>query len=179
MDQQILEYLAVGRLRRDVQGLREAVARISAGDHVRVFVRSPRYGLYVVDGQVRIGAGGQPMVADIILGTSSEIQRIDEALPVRGGPPEPIADPAALEHGTVACVTFAAPTHGAFQVTGPLTGGQDPFLLVGSWIVLDGGLPAPRVVRMQNLDAEIHPANIPPRRTSMEEGGAASAGAAA
>ena len=178
MDQQILEYLAAGRLRRDVQGLREAVARISAGDHVRVFVRSPRYGLYVVDGQVRIGAGGQPMVADIILGTSYEIQRIDEAVPVPGGAPEPISDPAALEHGPVARATFATPAHGVFQITGPLTAGQDPFLLIGSWIVLDGGLPTSRVVRMENLDAEIHPANIPPRRSSMEDGGV-SAGAAA
>lgn len=172
MDDQILELFAVGPLRRDVKALRQAIADLRTGDPVRVTVRSPRHGLYVIGGAVRTGVGGQQMVGDVFLGPSSEIQRIDVAqpieLPAEAAPAGSGADHA---HGDLVRVTFASDAHGAFEITGPLTAGSDRYLLVGGWIVFDDGLVAPRVARVEKLDqVEMHPANVPAVRRPLDAG---------
>jgi len=85
MDENALDIFSTARARRDVARIREALAEVKAGDVARVIVRSPRYGLYALEGTVRIGVGGQPLVGDVILATSSEIQRIDLGIE----PPQP------------------------------------------------------------------------------------------
>ena len=77
MDESTLDIFSAARARRDVGRIREAAAEVKAGDIARVLVRSPRYGLYAIEGAVRIGVGGQPLVGDVILAPSAEIQRID------------------------------------------------------------------------------------------------------
>lgn len=167
MDDQTLDIFSAARARRDVARIREALAEVTAGDVARVTVRSPRYGLYAVEGPVRIGVGGQPLVGDVILATTSEVQRIDVGVPH----PEPalgadVVDPASLTHGTPVRVTFTTPTQSRFAVTGPVTAGNDRFLLVGSWIVADAGTIAPRVMSIEVLhDLDLHEANVPPLRS--------------
>lgn len=172
MDDQILELFAVGPLRRDVKALRQAAAEVSAGDPVRVTVRSPRHGLYLVDGTARSGVGGQLMVADVFLGPSSEIQRIDASEPVVAPvAPAPAGSASDYAHGDLVEVTFASDAHGPFTVIGPLTAGADRFLQVGGWIVFDGELVAPRVASIEKLDqAEVHPGNVPPVRRPLDAG---------
>ncbi len=126
MDEKALDIFSAARARRDVARIREALAEVSAGDVARVIVRSPRYGLYALEGTVRIGVGGQPLVGDVILATSSEIQRIDLGIE----PPQPaleadVVDPSTLPHGTPVRVTFLTPTHQTFALTGPITAGND------------------------------------------------------
>ncbi|KEP74920.1 hypothetical protein HR12_02215 [Microbacterium sp. SUBG005] len=144
MDEKALDIFSAARARRDVGRIREALAEVKAGDVARVIVRSPRYGLYALEGTVRIGVGGQPLVGDVILATSSEIQRIDLGIEA----PQPaleadVVDPSTLPHGTPVRVTFLTPTHQTFALTGPITAGNDRFLLVGSWIVADDRAIAP------------------------------------
>ena len=62
MDENALDIFSTARARRDVARIREALAEVKAGDVARVIVRSPRYGLYALEGTVRIGVGGQPLV---------------------------------------------------------------------------------------------------------------------
>lgn len=167
MDEQTLDIFSAARARRDVAGIRDALSRVTAGDIARVLVRSPRYGLYALEGTVRIGVGGQPLVGDVILATSSEIQRIDLGIDA----PAPalsadVVDPSTLPHGTPVRVTFATPTHNTFAVTGPITAGNDRFLLVGSWIVADDRVIAPRVLSIERLDdIDLHEVNVPPLRS--------------
>ncbi|PVW05187.1 hypothetical protein DEA06_05355 [Microbacterium sp. Gd 4-13] len=167
MDAQTLDIFSAARARRDVARIREALAEVRSGDVARVIVRSPRYGLYAVEGPVRIGVGGQPIVGDVILATSSEIQRIELAVaaPEADADAE-VVDPGSLSHGTPVRATFQTPTHGVFAVTGPVTSGNDDFLLVGSWIVADGGAIAPRVVSIERLEGlDLHEGNVPPLRS--------------
>ncbi|SIR94745.1 hypothetical protein [Microbacterium sp. RURRCA19A] len=167
MDESTLDIFSAARARRDVGRIREAVAEVKAGDIARVLVRSPRYGLYAIEGAVRIGVGGQPLVGDVILATSAEIQRIDLGIAA----PEPalsadVVDPSTLPHGTPVRVTFVTPTAATFAVTGPITAGNDRFLLVGSWIVSDDRAIAPRVVSIERLDdVDLHEVNVPPLRS--------------
>ncbi|MCG7418179.1 hypothetical protein MHY30_11755 [Microbacterium sp. ACRRU] len=171
MDEQTLDIFSAARARRDVGRIREAVAEVKAGDIARVLVRSPRYGLYAIEGTVRIGVGGQPLVGDVILATSAEIQRIDLGIPA----PTPalsadVVDPSTLPHGTPVRVTFVTPTHQTFAVTGPITAGNDRFLLVGSWIVADDRTIAPRVVSIERLDdVDLHEVNVPPLRSVLAD----------
>ncbi|WP_445337792.1 hypothetical protein [Clavibacter sp. CFBP 8614] len=171
MDRQTLDQLTTGRSRRDVQAIRDALSALSPGDLVRVVTRSPRYGLYVVDGEVRTGANGQMSVADTALGAAGEIQGISvRAEDASASAPALPSSVSGLAHGTAVRVTFDEPAYGAFQVTGPLTAGDDAFLLVGNWIVVDGDRFAPRVVGVEvAADVEVHPANVPPKRPSAED----------
>ncbi len=175
MDRQMLDQLSTGRSRRDVQAIRDALSALSPGDPVSVVIRSPRYGLYAVDGSVRVASNGQMVVADTALGAAGEIQALSvrpgDDVPPQGGLPGSVAD---LHHGTVARVTFDEPAYGAFHVTGPLTAGDDAFLLVGRWIVGHGDAFAPRVVSVEVAsDLDVHPANVPPRRPSVDDAVAA------
>jgi len=165
MDERTLDIFTSARTRRDVARIREALAEVSEGDIARVIVRSPRYGLYAVEGPVRIGVGGQPVVGDVILATSAEIQRIELGVPAPESSTDTV-DPSTLTHGTPVRVTFHTPTHGLFALTGPVTQGDDAFLLVGSWIAADDGKIAPRVQGLQRLDdLDLHEANVPPSRS--------------
>ncbi|MGJ1429558.1 hypothetical protein ACR8AL_15685 [Clavibacter sepedonicus] len=171
MDRQMLDQLSTGRSRRDVQAIREALSALTAGDLVSVVIRSPRYGLHSVDGPVRVGSNGQLVVADTALGAAGEIQSVSirsgDDMPPQGGLPDSVVG---LGHGTVARVTFDEPAYGAFHVTGPLTAGDDAFLLVSNWIVVNGDAFAPRVVSVEVADdLDVHPANVPPRRPSVED----------
>jgi hypothetical protein len=171
MDRQMLDQLTTGRSRRDVQAIRDTLSSLAPGDPVRVVIRSPRYGLYAVDGTVRTGANGQLCVADTALGAAGEIQGLslrdaDESAP---GPELP-SSVEGLAHGTPVRVTFDEPAYCAFQVTGPLSAGDDAFLLVGNWIVVDGDRFARRVAGVEVAgDLEVHPANVPPKRPSAED----------
>lgn len=167
MDEQTLDIFSAARTRRDVARIREALAEVRAGDIARVIVRSPRYGLYAVEGPVRMGVGGQPIVGDVILATSAEIQRIELGIPAPEVDPDAeVVDPASLSHGTPVRATFHTPTHGVFAVTAPVTSGNDAFLLAGSWIIADGGAIAPRVARIERLDdLTVHEGNVPPLRS--------------
>jgi len=171
MDRQILDQLSTGRSRRDVQAIRDALSALSPGDPVSVVLRSPRYGLHSVEGAVRLGSNGQMVVADTSLSAAGEIQALSvrppDDVPAQGGLPDSVAD---LVHGVVVRVAFDEPAYGAFHVTGPLTGGADEFLLVGNWIVTDGDAFAPRVVSVEVAsDLDVHPANVPPRRPSIDD----------
>ncbi|MBF4617804.1 hypothetical protein ITJ44_06905 [Clavibacter sp. VKM Ac-2873] len=166
----MLDQLTTGRSRRDVQAIRDALSELSPGDPVRVVIRSPRYGLHAVDGTVRTGANGQLSVADTALGAAGEIQALSPRVEDDGaGEPELPASVAGLAHGTPVRVTFDEPAYGAFHVTGPLSAGDDAFLLVGNWIVVDGERFAPRVVGVEVADVEVHPANVPPKRPSADD----------
>lgn len=171
MDENALDIFSAARARRDVGRIREALAEVKAGDIARVIVRSPRYGLYALEGTVRIGVGGQPLVGDVILATSAEIQRIDLGIET----PQPaleadVVDPSTLPHGTPVRVTFLTPTHQTFALTGPITAGNDRFLLVGSWIVADGHTIAPRVQSTERLDdVDLHEVNVPPLRSVLAD----------
>ncbi|MFG6446239.1 hypothetical protein ACFXP7_13075 [Microbacterium sp. P06] len=176
MDTQIVEHLSAARVRRDVQNIRDALSELSAGDVARAVIRSPRYGLYVVDGTVRTGVGNQLMLADVILGTGSEIQRIYPSIPevVPTFDPEVGGALDGLGHGDLVRVTFATPAHGAFAITGPLTAGNDDFLLVGSWIVSAAGSVVPRVAAVERFpEVETHAANVPPLRSAIVEAASA------
>jgi len=157
MDEKALDIFSAARARRDVGRIREALAEVKAGDVARVIVRSPRYGLYALEGTVRIGVGGQPLVGDVILATSAEIQRIDLGIEA----PQP-----ALE----ADVVDPSTTHQTFALTGPITAGNDRFLLVGSWIVADDRVIAPRVQSIERLDdVDLHEVNVPPLRSVLAD----------
>ncbi|MBM7412728.1 hypothetical protein JOE38_002551 [Clavibacter michiganensis] len=171
MDRQMLDQLSTGRSRRDVQAIRDALSALSPGDAVRVVIRSPRYGLYAVDGAVRTGANGQMSVADTSLSAAGEIQGISVSHEDESATrPELPSSTAGLAHGAAVRVTFDEPAYGPFHVTGPLTAGDDAFLLVGSWIVVDGDRFAPRVVGVEVAgDLDVHPANVPPTRPSAED----------
>jgi hypothetical protein len=171
VDRQMLDQLSTGRSRRDVQAIRDALSAVSPGDGVSVVIRSPRYGLYAVDGTVRTGANGQLCVADTSLSAAGEIQGLSvTAEDEDATPPELPSSTAGLVHGAAVRVTFDEPAYGAFHVTGPLTAGDDAFLLVGNWIVVDGDRFAPRVVGVEVAgDLDVHPANVPPKRPSAED----------
>ncbi|MFD2340089.1 hypothetical protein ACFSM7_07140 [Clavibacter michiganensis subsp. tessellarius] len=170
-DRQTLDQLTTGRSRRDVQAIRDALSSVSPGDVVRVVIRSPRYGLHAVDGTVRTGANGQMSVADTALGAAGEIQGLSVTAEAESATePELPSSVSGLAHGAAVRVTFDEPAYGPFHVTGPLSAGDDAFLLVGNWIVVDGDRFAPRVVGVEVVgDVEVHPANIPPRRPSVED----------
>ena len=152
-----------------MQGIRDAVAALSPGDVGRVVVFEPRYGMYIVDGVVRHGAGGQPMIANVFLGTGGEIQRIYPSTTI-SDPSDPGTNTQGLGHGSTARVTFTSHPYGVFQVTGPITSGDDRFLMIGPWIVCDGETIAPRVVTIERFDEVlIHPANVPPLRSTIDQ----------
>ncbi|MWV50944.1 hypothetical protein GRS96_16860 [Rathayibacter sp. VKM Ac-2803] len=167
----ILDALSAPPARREMQSIRGALAEIVVGDTARVLVRSPRYGLYGIEGVVRRAVGGELVVADVFLSTATEIQSIalagdssDEA-----GETDRSAD--GLSHGDPVRVTFSTPTIGSFTVTGPLTaGGRDGFLLVGSWIVTDGAEVGRHVDRIERLtDLDLHVKHVPGHRSAVEE----------
>lgn len=169
MSSLILEALAAPPARRDVASIRHALAEVVVGDTVRVLVRSPRYGLYNIEGIVRQAVGGELIVADVFLGTGVEIQSI--ALAPEAAEADGPRSAELLQHGDPVRVTFSTPTLGSFTITGPLTaGGRDAFLLVGSWIVTDGvevGRHVDRVERLTGL--ALHPKHVPGRRSAVEE----------
>ncbi|OUE24468.1 hypothetical protein BFL37_11190 [Clavibacter michiganensis] len=177
----MLDQLSTGRSRRDVQAIRDTLSALSPGGVVSVVIRSPRYGLYAVDGAVRTGANGQLSVADTSLSAAGEIQGLAPRAADEGATPTELpSSVAGLAHGVAVRVTFDEPAYGPFHVTGPLTAGDDAFLLVGNWIVVDGDRFAPRVVGVEVADdLEVHPANVPPKRPSAEDPGAPVPGLAA
>ncbi|QHC56324.1 hypothetical protein [Rathayibacter tanaceti] len=169
MSSPILDALSAPPARRDVASIRGALAEIAIGDSVRVLVRSPRYGLYGIEGVVRQAVGGELVVADVFLGTGSEIQSIalaPEAEEVGGS-----RSVEGLQHGDPVRAAFSTPTLGSFTITGPLTaGGRDAFLLVGSWIVSDASEPGRHVDRVERLaEFSIHEKHVPGHRSAVEE----------
>lgn len=169
MSSQILEALSAPPARRDVASIRGALAEVALGDSVRVLVRSPRYGLYGIEGVVRQAVGGELVVADVFLSAGTEIQSIALA-------PEPVAaagdrSVGGLVHGDAVRATFSTPTTGEFTLTGPLTaGGRDTFLLVGSWIVADGSEAGRHLDRVERLtEPAVHEKHVPGQRSAVEE----------
>lgn len=169
MPSPILDTLSAPPARRDVASIRGALAEVAIGDSVRVLVRSARYGLYGIEGVVRQAVGGELVVADVFLGTGTEIQSIALA---------PGADEVGgersvegLQHGDLVRVAFSTPALGSFTMTGPLTaGGRDPLLLVGSWIVADGADIGRYVDRIERVTAStIHEKHVPGHRSAVEE----------
>ncbi|PPG52132.1 MULTISPECIES: hypothetical protein [unclassified Rathayibacter] len=169
MSSPILDALSAPPARRDVASIRGALAEVAIGDSVRVLVRSPRYGLYGIEGVVRQAVGGELVVADVFLGTGTEIQSIALAPDADEVGGERSAE--GLEHGDPVRVAFSTPALGSFTITGPLTaGGRDGFLLVGSWIAADGGEPGRHVDRIERLtDVGVHEKHVPGRRSAVEE----------
>jgi hypothetical protein len=170
MSSAILEALSAAPARRDVASIRGALAEVAIGDSVRVLVRSPRYGLYGIEGVVRQAVGGELVVADVFLNTGTEIQSIALAPePEAGADGDRSVD--GLAHGDPVRVTFSTPTIGSFTVTGPLTaGGRDPYLLVGSWIVAEDASAARHVDRIERLsDVALHVKHVPGHRSAAVE----------
>ena len=164
---QILDALASAPARRDVQSIRGALAEIGVGDDVRMLIRSPRYGLYGIEGVVGRAVGGELVVADVFLGTGTEVQSLALAAAPEASAGERSVE--GLQHGDPVRVTFSTPTLGTFAVSGPLTAGQDELLLVGSWIVANGGQVAPRVESIERLELTVHTAHVPAPRAAKAE----------
>ncbi|MBF4461553.1 MULTISPECIES: hypothetical protein [unclassified Rathayibacter] len=165
----IPDALSAPPARRDVAAIRAALAEIGVGDSVRVLVRSPRYGLYGIEGVARQAVGGELVAADVFLGTGAEVQSI--ALAPEATEADGPRSAEGLQHGDAVRVTFSTPALGPFTITGPLTaGGRDAFLLVGSWVVTEGAKVGRHVDRVERLtELTLHPKHVPGHRSAVEE----------
>jgi hypothetical protein len=137
--------------RRNLQQLREALATVTPGVVARAAFKSERYGVFVVEGLVRQGIGGDLGIGGHFLGSVARVDgdliglSVDAAERENLTPDRHVA-PGELAHGDIASVYMRHDVHGLIVLTGSVTeSDHDRFRLIGSWIVTDGNGFAPRV----------------------------------
>lgn len=123
--------------RRDVISLKEQLATVAPETLIAAKFQNDRYGVFIVEGTVRLTSAGELSIAGHFLGSAEEPNsslisvRMLDALPLRSASGK---DPAA--HGAVVRALFANPWHGQFFITGvvveaPILGGKT----LGSWFL--------------------------------------------
>lgn len=141
--------------RRNLPQLREALSTLVAGTVVRAAFKSERYGVFVIEGTVRQGIGGDLGVGGHFLGTATRVD--SDLIGIIAGVPSPelpetvdAADAAALAHGDIVTAHVQHDVHGLLALTGPVTeSDHDRFRLLGSWIITDGDALAPRIAAVE------------------------------
>jgi hypothetical protein len=137
--------------RRNLQQLREALATVSPGVVARAAFKSERYGVFVVEGRVRQGIGGDLGIGGHFLGSAARVDGDLIGLTVdvteRDTPPtDRHTAPTELAHGDIASAYMRHDVHGLIVLTGAVTeSDHDRFRLIGSWILTRDDSFAPRV----------------------------------
>lgn len=137
--------------RRNLAQLREAMAAVTPGVLARAAFKSDRYGVFVVEGIVRQGIGGDLAIGGHLLGSAARVDgdliSLSTDVTARETPEtERHTAPTELAHGDIASAYMRHDVHGLIVLTGAVTeSDHDRFRLIGSWIVTDADGFAPRV----------------------------------
>ncbi|WP_160422483.1 hypothetical protein [Agromyces seonyuensis] len=156
--------------RRDVRGMKEQLAALEPGTLVAAKFENPRYGRWIVEGELKRSSAGDFTVAGSPIGSAKAPDGSLLSITVLEEPASVTPSEQVPEHGAVVRAAAFNDGHGRFFLTGTVVeapvfdGALDGASMVGGWLL---GHPGVAGIEVLAAPGE-HDQPVPPRITAVD-----------